>query len=159
MIPAQFTLRRFALALAVVLPALLAQQAYPTLAKEAPVYSESANIAINGFDPVAYFVAGKPVQGDSKVSTSFNGATWVFASEANRALFVANPAKYAPQFGGYCSWAVSQGYTASTDPNAWKIVDGKLYLNYSLEIAEKWKMDIPGNIAKANANWPKVLDK
>ena len=153
-------LRRAVIAIALAAMPLFAATATPALAKEAPVFSASAgHIAVSGYDPVAYFVAGKPVKGDGKISTAYNGATWVFASEANRALFVANPAQYAPQFGGYCSWAVSQGYTASTDPNAWKIVDGKLYLNYSLEIAEKWKKDIPGNIAKANANWPKVLEK
>ena len=153
-------LRPAFIAVALAVLPLFAVTATPTLAKEAPVFSSTAeHIAVSGYDPVAYFVAGKPVKGDGRISTAYNGATWTFASEANRALFVADPAKYAPQFGGYCAWAVSQGYTASTDPNAWKIVDGKLYLNYSLEIAQKWKMDIPGNIAKANANWPKVLDK
>jgi len=72
-------------------------------------------------------------------------------------LAPAGPAAYAPQYGGYCAWAVSQGYTASTDPHAWRIVDGKLYLNYSKGVQKRWQQDIPGNIAKGDANWPKVL--
>ena len=73
-------------------------------------------------------------------------------------LFAADPEKYAPQYGGYCAWAVSQGYTASTDPEAWKIVDGKLYLNYSKSVQQTWEQDIPGNIAAGDGNWPKVLN-
>ena len=85
------------------------------------------------------------------------GATWCFVSAANKGTFVADPEAYAPQFGGYCAWAVSEGYTASTTPEAWSIVDGKLYLNYSRRIQRRWEKDIPGNISCATANWPKIL--
>jgi hypothetical protein len=82
------------------------------------------------------------------------GARWQFSSPESRELFKANPAQYAPQFGGYCAWAVSQGYTANTDPEAWKIVDGKLYLNYSKSVQKKWEQDIPKYIENGNRNWP-----
>lgn len=115
------------------------------------------DVAIEGTDPVAYFTDGKPVAGRPEFTAIYQGATWRFASAEHRDLFTANPARYAPQYGGYCAWAVSQGYTAGIDPKAWKIVDGKLYLNYSLDIQAQWAADVPGNIAKANANWPKLL--
>ena len=93
----------------------------------------------------------------SDFTTEWHGATWRFASAAHRDQFVADPEKFAPQFGGYCAWAVSQNKTAGIDPEAWKIVDGKLYLNYSKDIQAKWEQDVPGNIGKAEANWPKLL--
>jgi YHS domain-containing protein len=86
--------------------------------------------AIEGYDPVAYFNEGRPVEGKSEFSQEWMDATWYFASAENRDLFAADPEKYAPQYGGYCAWAVSQGYTANIDPQAWKVVDDKLYLNY-----------------------------
>jgi YHS domain-containing protein len=122
-----------------------------------PVWTNWRGLAIAGYDPVAYFTDGKPVAGSSELTTEWQGATWRFASAAHRDQFVAEPAKYAPQYGGYCAWAVSQNYTASIDPDAWKIVDGKLYLNYSKDIQAKWQQDIPGNIGKADVNWPKLL--
>ena len=113
-------------------------------------------VAIEGTDPVAYFDEGKPVAGSSDFEHEWMGATWWFASAENRDQFAADPEKYAPQYGGYCAWAVSQGYTAKIDPAAWKIVDGKLYLNYSKEVQTQWSADVPGNIAKGDANWPKI---
>lgn len=114
-------------------------------------------LAIRGYDPVAYFVVGHPEEGRSDQTTEWMGATWRFASPENRKLFLADPVKYAPQYGGYCAYAVAKGDTASIDPDAWKIVDGKLYLNYSKEIQERWEKDIPGYIERADANWPKLL--
>jgi YHS domain-containing protein len=113
-------------------------------------------VAIEGTDPVAYFDEGKPVAGSSEFEHEWMGATWRFASAENRDRFAADPEKYAPQYGGYCAWAVSQGYTAKIDPAAWKIVDGKLYLNYSKDVQTQWSVDVPGNIAKGDANWPKI---
>ncbi|MGB2925516.1 MAG: YHS domain-containing (seleno)protein [Limnothrix sp.] len=113
-------------------------------------------VAIKGTDPVAYFTQGKPVRGSASFTHSWNGATWHFSSAANRNLFAANPTKYAPQYGGYCAWAISQGSTADIDPNAWKIVDGKLYLNLNRNIQNRWERDIPGFISKANLNWPRI---
>ncbi|MEO1492150.1 MAG: YHS domain-containing (seleno)protein [Pseudomonadota bacterium] len=123
-----------------------------------PVYQSLFGTAIDGTDPVSYFTEGRPVEGSSDYTHDWNGATWRFSSEANRDAFATAPEKYAPQYGGYCAWAVSQGYTASTDPDAWKIVDGKLYLNYNQSVQETWEKDVPGYIATADGNWPKVLE-
>lgn len=121
-----------------------------------PVYTEGG-IAIDGSDPVAYFTEGAPTAGDPDITYDWNGATWRFASAANRDAFAADPEAYAPQYGGYCAYAVSEGYTASTVPEAWRIVDGKLYLNFSRGIQRRWERDIPGRIAAGDANWPDVL--
>lgn len=121
-----------------------------------PVFETRAG-AIRGYDVVAYFTQNKPVKGNDRYSLDWNGATWYFASAENRNRFKTDPEKYAPQYGGYCAWAVANGYTASTDPAAWRIVNGKLYLNYSLGVQEKWSQDIPGNIARGDKNWPGVL--
>jgi hypothetical protein len=114
-------------------------------------------VAIDGYDPVAYFTDGRPVEGRKEFAYDWEGATWRFASAEHRDLFAAAPGKYAPQYGGYCAWAVSNNYTADTDPQAWSIVDGRLFLNYSLEVRSKWEQDVPGNIGKADRNWPKLL--
>ena len=126
-------------------------------AARAGVYSEDG-VALGGSDPVAYFTEGKPAAGSSDHSYDYDGVTWHFASAANRDAFAADPGKYAPQYGGFCAWAVSQGYTAKTDPDAWRIVDGKLYLNYNRSVQRRWEGDIPGNIAKADSNWPALDD-
>ncbi|MEM9798456.1 MAG: YHS domain-containing (seleno)protein [Pseudomonadota bacterium] len=128
----------------------------PAHAQTAPIYSGDG-IAVDGTDVVAYFTDGRPVAGDAAITHDWNGVTWQFSSAANRDAFAADPAAYAPQYGGYCAWAVSQGYTAETTPEAWKIVDGKLYLNYSRRIQRRWERDIPGHITSADANWPSVL--
>lgn len=131
----------------------------PATAKDAPINATFfGNVAIKGYDPVAYFTDSKPVEGDAKFAFTWKGAEWHFTSADHLAKFKAEPEKYAPQYGGYCAWAVSQGYTANIDPAAWKIVEGKLYLNYSPDVQKKWSADIPGNIKKADANWPKVLE-
>ncbi len=140
----------------VLVAAILAVLAGSAFAAKDKVFAADG-LAIRGYDPVAYFTEGKPVKGTSAHATSWNGATWQFSSAGNLAKFEADPGKYAPQYGGYCAWAVSQGYTASIDPSAWKIVDGKLYLNYSSGVQSRWQKDIPGNISKANGNWPGVL--
>lgn len=117
----------------------------------------SGGVAIEGTDAVAYFTEGRAVAGSGDFTAEWNGATWHFANAANLAAFKGEPDKFAPQFGGYCAWAVSQGYTAKVDPEAWKIVDAKLYLNYSKGVQGRWVKDIPGNIAKAETNWPGLL--
>ncbi len=123
------------------------------------VYTNWRGLAIKGYDPVAYFTAGRPVEGDSDFVYEWRDATWRFASAAHRDLFAADPEKYAPQYGGFCAWAVSQGKTAPIDPDAWRIVDGKLYLNYSAKVQKTWEEDIPGFIQKADANWPQLRNK
>ena len=122
-----------------------------------PIFSDGGT-AIRGYDPVAYFTQGKPVEGSPQYTAEYKGARWQFASMENRDLFTATPEKYAPQFGGYCAWAVANNYTASTDPHAWSIKDGKLYLNYSKFVRARWAIDKPGNIAKANQYWPGLRD-
>lgn len=122
-----------------------------------PVNTSLLSGAIQGYDPVAYFTAGKPVKGKGEHSYKWMGATWYFANAENQAAFQKQPEKYAPQYGGYCAYAVSQGTTADIDPNAWKIVDGKLYLNLSPSIQDIWEQDVPGHIVQADKNWPKIL--
>lgn len=133
--------------------------AYPSITEaKSEIYKNWRGIAIKGYDPVAFHKIGKPVEGLNKYEHNWKGATWQFTNEEHLKLFIDNPEKYAPRYGGYCAWAVSQGYTASVDPkNAWSIVEGKLYLNYSAKVKETWEKDIPGNIEKADANWPGVL--
>lgn len=128
------------------------------IAQKPPIYTDN-EIAIDGTDSVAYFREAKPVAGNNRFSYEWNQATWYFSTSQNRDMFAENPEKYAPQYGGYCAYAVSKGETAPTDPNAWTIVDGKLYLNFSKEVQKLWSQDIPGNIAKADRNWPAVLNK
>jgi YHS domain-containing protein len=143
------------------LPAAAAAASFglPTaaLARTPEIYTEGG-IAVDGSDVVAYFTEGKPVTGKPSITHDWKGATWQFASVENRDAFAANPEAYAPQFGGYCAYAVSKGATAPTVPEAWRIVDGKLYLNFSTSVQKVWLQDVPGNIAKAEANWPSVLD-
>lgn len=127
-------------------------------ARAVPPVNTESGIAIKGYDPVAYFADGKPVKGSPKHSHDWMGAQWQFASDDHKQQFIANPEKYAPRYGGYCAYAVSQGVTADIDPEAWKIVDGKLYLNLSPGVASIWLKDIPGYIAAADKNWPKLRD-
>jgi YHS domain-containing protein len=146
------------LALATLSLGAVALSTVPAEAAERPIYvGLGSNVAVQGFDPVAYFSEGKPVKGDAKITLTHNGAEFRFASAANRDAFKANPAKYAPQYGGYCAWAVSQGYTAKGDAQHWKIVGGKLYLNYNADVQSKWEKNVPGFIASADKNWPSVL--
>ena len=126
----------------------------PALALE-PIFA-TKGLAIAGYDPVAYFTESKAVEGSKDHSFDWYGATWHFVSAANRALFAANPERYAPQYGGYCAFGVSRGYAVKVDPTAWKVVDGKLYLNYDHDVQAEWAKDPAGYIAKADANWPKV---
>lgn len=128
----------------------------PAFARE-PAFYQEGGVAIDGSDPVAYFDMNGPVAGSSAHTLSWRGVEWRFASAENMAKFEADPERFAPQFGGYCAWAVSQGYTASTTPEAWTIHEGKLYLNFSKRIQRRWERDIPGNVAKGEANWPSVL--
>jgi YHS domain-containing protein len=135
---------------------MLATAPLPASAEGVINASSWTGTAIEGYDPVAYFKEGKPVEGDSDYSHEWMDATWYFASAENRDLFAADPEKYAPQYGGYCAWAVANNYTATIDPQAWAVVDDKLYLNYSLDVQKDWQQDVPGNISKGDANWPDI---
>ena len=128
------------------------------LAQKAEVFSDGG-AAIRGNDPVAYFTEGKPVKGKAEFSHQWKGATWRFASAANRERFAAAPEKYAPQYGGYCAYGVASGYAVKTEPDAWSVVEGKLYLNYDRNVQASWVKDIPGYIRKADANWPRALQR
>lgn len=114
--------------------------------------------AIEGYDPVAYHTAGQPLEGSDAYEYEWEGATWRFVSAENRDLFAADPEKYAPAYGGYCAYGVSQGYKPDIDPEAWAVVDGQLYLNLNKKIQARWEKDIPGYIAKADKIWPTIMD-
>jgi YHS domain-containing protein len=116
-------------------------------------------LMLKGYDPVAYFTVGKPVKGDPKFEYNWMDATYRFASQENLELFKKTPEKYAPQYGAYCAYAVSQGYTAPVDPEAWDIVNGKLYLNYSKAVQKKWRENRDNYIAAADKNWPNLRAK
>ena len=122
-----------------------------------PVFNVDGK-AIRGYDPVAYFTQEKAVPGSGDQTFEYQGTTWQFSSAENRELFAADPEKYAPAYGGYCAWAVANNYTASIDPDAWSIRDGKLYLNYSKVVRARWALDKSGNIAAADRNWPGLRD-
>ena len=115
-----------------------------------------SGLALGGYDAVGYFESNDAIRGDSQYSYEWNGATWHFASAANRDTFAANPEAYAPQYDGYCAWAAAQSYKANGDPEVWDIVDGKLYLNFNNRIQRRWERDIPGFIAQADDAWPSV---
>ncbi len=124
-----------------------------------PPINHAPGVTLKGYDAVAYFTEGKPVKGSKKYEYEWMGASWYFSSTENRDRFVKSPERYSPQYGGYCAYAVSQGITADIDPKAWKIVEGKLYLNLSPGVARIWERDVPGYITKANKNWPTLKDK
>ncbi len=119
-------------------------------------YAEDG-VAISGADPVAYFTDEAYVPGTADYTHEWQGTTWQFASQENLDLFAANPEQYAPEYGGFCAWAVAAKDTlVPTDPNAWSVVDGKLYLNANQKVQSNWVKDIPGFIAEANINWPSL---
>jgi YHS domain-containing protein len=116
-------------------------------------------LIIRGYDPVAYYCAGKPIKGLKDFAYHWMGGTYRFSSKENLDLFKKAPEKYAPQYGGYCAYAVSQNYTAPVDPEAWDIVNGKLYLNYSKSVQKKWREKREEYITLADKNWPEIKAK
>ncbi|GJM15946.1 MAG: hypothetical protein DHS20C13_12730 [Thermodesulfobacteriota bacterium] len=122
-------------------------------------YVEESTTGVLGYDLVSYHTGGKPFRGDGNNLVVVNDVTYLFANEANKNAFEANPEKYLPAFGGYCAFGVSVNKKFVGDPEVWKIVDGTLYLNLDKNIQKEWKKDIPGNIVKANQNWPKIKNK
>src|ERR1051326_1205769 len=131
----------------ILLTAFLVVSVTSLFAQKAEVFNPS-NKAIRGYDPVAYFTEGKPVKGNETLTYHWNNADWYFSSAQNLNLFSNNPDKYVPQYGGYCAYGMSEGHKAPTDPDAWTIVDGKLYLNYSKDVRVKWREDEKGRIDK-----------
>jgi hypothetical protein len=123
----------------------------------APVNADSRGLALRGYDAVAYFSEGRAAEGRADFIHDWNGARWLFQSAAARDEFARAPEAYAPQYGGYCAWAVGHGYTADGDPEAWKIVGGKLYLNYNEQVRAMWEQDVPRHVAAGDRNWPTFL--
>lgn len=119
----------------------------------------SEGSAIHGYDPVAYFKEGKAVKGSKDFAFAWNGTTWIFSNQANLESFRKSPDKYAPQYGGYCAYGVYEGHKAPTEPEAWTIVDGKLYFNYNLKVRELWRNKKEEKIQIAEKNWPALKDK
>ncbi len=113
-------------------------------------------IAIRGYDPVAYFNKGEPTRGSKAYTYFWQGATWQFLNARNRDAFSRSPERYAPQYGGYCAYAASKNALAPTDPHAFTVHQGKLYLNFSPEVRETWREDVPGNVRKADGYWPSL---
>ena len=143
--------RRLVLASALMLPATMA------MAMDPAVFTKDG-LAVAGYDAVAYFMDGKAVAGSAAHSSQYEGFTYQFSSAAHKAAFDADPAMYAPQYGGYCAYAVSQGATAKIDPEAWSIHDGKLYLNFNKRVRKLWESDKVNYINLADGNWPGVLN-
>lgn len=117
-----------------------------------------SDVAVDGHDVVAYFTRGEPVEGSAEHSTEWNGAEWRFASAEHLERFRADPQRYAPAYGGFCAYAVAEGYTAAGDPAHWAIHDDRLYLNYNGEVQRQWEADRERYIAAANHNWPEVAE-
>lgn len=123
-----------------------------------PIYTPwHNNLAIKGYDTVAYFTKNQPFKGNSDFEYEWQGATWRFVSAENREKFISAPEKFAPQYGGYCAYAIAQDSTASIDPSQFSIVDGKLYLNYSKSVQQQWLEDQAAFISQADQNWPSIL--
>ncbi len=128
---------------------------HDNMAKPAMIQNvDASGVAMRGFDAVAYFTAAKPTKGAADFEAKYNGATFRFATAQNRDLFAKTPEQYAPQYGGYCAMGVAYNGKFDIDPDAWKIEDGKLYLNKDMKTQQMWFKDIPGNIVRANKNWP-----
>ena len=123
------------------------------------LFGGKTDTAINGYDTVAYFTVGKPVRGEDSLATEWMGAKWKFASQANLDLFKSNPDKYAPQYGGYCAYGVTQGYLVKVEPDQFTVRDGKLYLNYDASVQTKWLKDPAGYIKDADTKFPALLKK
>lgn len=116
-------------------------------------------LAVHGYDVVAYFTKGRPTVGHAKFSAVHNKATYRFASQAHLDAFEDEPGKYLPQYGGFCAYGVAVGGKFDGDPQLWKIVDGKLYLNLNPKIQKEWLSDIPDYIKKADRNWQSIATK
>ena len=122
----------------------------------APVNINGKGLALKGYDAVAYFEQDQAVKGSPQHFHQWMDSTWRFSSKEHGDRFAADPERYAPQYGGYCAWAVSQGATAPIDPKAWTIVDGKLYLNYNRGVQKQWRRDAPARIEEADRHWPRL---
>ncbi len=129
------------------------------LAAGVELNASSTGLALQGYDPVAYFTVGEPTKGNWTITATHNDATYRFASEEHKAAFLADPEAYLPQYGGYCAFGAAMGFKFDGDPNYWRVVDGELFLNISQDVQERWVTDIPGFIQRADTNWTDIADK
>ena len=136
---------------------VIAAEPINTLEKKGLFGYKPSGVAIRGYDTVAYFTDGKPVEGSDQFTTEWEGATWRFASQEHLDLFNGAPEEYAPQYGGYCAYGVAQDNLVKIDPDNWTIVDGKLYLNYDDKLQGLWEKDIPGFISTADNKFDALL--
>ena len=133
---------------------------FPVTSQAGTFYNvDRKGLAIKGYDPVVYFTEKMPVKGGASFEYEWSGAKWRFASSENLEMFKGDPEKYAPRYGGYCAYGTANNYLVKIDPEAWTVYEGRLYLNYSLKVREQWKEDIPGNIRKADNNWPNLKEE
>jgi YHS domain-containing protein len=135
------------------LAGMLASLLFSALASAQQVQPRGGEAAIGGYDVVAYFTDGRAVRGDAAHAHTHDGVRWLFASEAHRAAFAASPARYLPAYGGYCAYAMADDRLAPIDPRAFTVVDGTLYLNYSIDIRTRWLADRDAYIRRADASW------
>ncbi len=134
--------------------------AFTSLAQaQTPAYCNQNGVAIKGYDAVAYFKDSAAIAGNKQFSYTWQNTEWYFKNQANLDAFKAAPEKYAPQFGGYCAYGVSQDHKSPTDPTAFTILNNKLYLNYNPKVKTLWMKNTSGNIEKAETNWPALKDK
>jgi YHS domain-containing protein len=141
---------------------LLTPMAGQSALAKTPVASlnlSQSGLALRGYDPVAYFKAGKPVKGSKDIAVLHGGGTYYFSSQENKAAFQDNPKKYLPEYGGFCSYGAASNYKVDGDPKVWNIVDGKLYLNINKSIDRSWDRKRSFYIKKANKNWLKIKDR
>jgi YHS domain-containing protein len=138
--------------------ALSVAVATSALAAGVEINASSTGLAMQGYDPVAYFTVGEPTPGNWKITSTHNDAQYRFASEENKIAFEKNPEAYLPAYGGYCAFGAAMGFKFDGDPTLWKIVDDKLYLNLAKDIQTRWEGDIPGFIESADAKWGDIAD-
>ena len=152
-------MRRLLIPIRLAYAGFLLAMALPTAAVAQAVNLSRDGVALSGYDAVAYQTENAARKGSPEFVATHEGATYQFASAANRDAFLADPGRYAPAYGGYCAYGVAQGHKVSVDPEAFRVVEGTLYLNYSKGIQRRWLKDIPGNIATAERNWPRLRDQ
>ena len=139
--------------------ALSVALATSAIAAGVDINASNTGLALQGFDPVAYFTQGEATEGNWKITSVYKDATYRFASEEHKAAFEADPEAYLPQYGGFCAFGAAMGFKFDGDPEYWKVVDGELFLNISADIQERWQSDIPGFIEKADENWKTIAPK
>ncbi len=146
--------------LAIIVSAALTLSSVGAADAKSPINTiATPGVAIKGYDPVAYFEQGGPRQGQARYALTHKGVTWRFSSAANKAKFAADPAKYEPAYGGYCAYGVARGYLVKIEPDAWTIIDGKLYLNYDRSVQRRWEKKTAAYIRQANAKFPRLIKR